>query len=361
MVRFPKFRTPILTIALMALLLAVLSACASPQSTFDPKSDAADSILTIYILVTVVASVVGFAVLAAMVWLMVKFRAKPGVPARQIHGNDRLEMAWTIAPVFVLLIIFIPTMFWIAGTAEEPADNVLEVTATGHQWWFEFMYPGLGPDGSDLVTANELVIPVGRDIRVTLHSDDVIHSFWVPQLVGKTDMIPGRTNVLETFSAYEVGEYYGQCAEFCGSAHALMRFRVDVKTTAHFNDWAAALGAGPAAPAPGTAAARGLLQFSTCAGCHTVSGASDPEDVRVGPNLGLFGERSMIAAGILDNTNDNLRAWIGDVRSIKPIPENAPENQLPGGGLRYMPTFAGTLDDGQIADIAAYLNSLIVE
>ncbi len=350
MARFLKLRTPILTVALMALLLAVLSACASPQNTFDPKSDATDSILTIYILVTVVASVVGFAVLAAMVWLIIKFRAKPGVPAKQIHGNTKLEIAWTIAPILILLIIGIPTMYWIAGTAEDPAPNVLEVEATGHQWWFEFTYPGMGPDGGDLITANELVIPVGRDVRVTLHSDDVVHSFWVPQLVGKTDMIPGRTNVLQTFNAYEPGLYYGQCAEFCGTAHALMRFRVNVKTSADFSTWADAHNAGPAAPEPGTAAARGSLGFATCSGCHAISGTA--AQGRIGPDLSLFGERSTIAAGILDNTDANLKAWIGDVRSIKPIPE----------GARFMPTFNdGTLDEGQIADIAAYLNSLTAE
>jgi cytochrome c oxidase subunit 2 len=351
MARFPKFRTPILTVALMALLLAVLSACASPQNTFDPKSDAADSILTIYIIVIVVASIVGFAVLAAMVWLMIKFRAKPGIAAKQIHGNTKLEIAWTIAPILVLLIIAFPTMFWIAGSAEEPEADVLHVTATGHQWWFEFTYPGLGPDGGDLITANELVIPVGRDIKVTLHSDDVVHSFWVPQLVGKTDMIPGRTNVLETFKAYEPGLYYGQCAEFCGAAHALMRFRVNVRTNADFLSWADAHNTGVAAPEPGTAAARGALGFATCSGCHAISGTNFTTG-RIGPDLSLFGERSTIAAGILDNTDENLRAWIGDVRSIKPIPE----------GARFMPTFNdGTLDDGQIADIAAYLNSLTAE
>jgi cytochrome c oxidase subunit II len=349
MVRFPRFRKSILTVALLTLLLAVLSACASPQNTFDPKSDAADSVLTIYIVVIVVASVVGFAVLAAMLWLMIKFRAKPGVKALQIHGNNKIEIAWTIAPIFVLLIVGIPTMFWIAGTAEDPDPNVLEVTATGHQWWFEFEYPGMGPDGGSLFTANELVIPVGRDIRVTLHSDDVVHSFWVPQLVGKTDMIPGRTNVLQTFNAYEVGEYYGQCAEFCGAAHAVMRFRVNVKTSTDFANWAAGHNAGVAAPEPGTAAARGQLGFATCAGCHTISGTAYAGTI--GPDLSLFGERSTVAAGILDNTDENLRAWIGDVRAFKPIPE--------GGG--FMPTFAGTLDDGQIADIAAYLNSLTLE
>jgi cytochrome c oxidase subunit 2 len=349
MARFLIFRTPVLKVALMALLLAVLSACGSPQSTFDPKSDVADSILSIYILVTVVASIVGFLVLVAMVWLLIRFRAKPGVAARQIHGNNKLEVAWTIAPILVLLVIGIPTMFWIEGSAREPAPDVLEVEAIGHQWWFEYHYPGLGPDGTDLITANELIVPVGRDVRVTLQSDDVIHSFWIPQLVGKTDMIPGRTNVLHTFNVYEVGTYYGQCAEFCGEAHALMRFRVHAKTTSDFNSWVAAHNAGPATPEPGTAAARGALGFASCSGCHAVSGTA--AQGRIGPDLSLFGERTTLAAGVLENDDQSLRAWISDVRSFKPIPE----------GARFMPTFNTTLDDSQIADISAYLRSLTAE
>jgi cytochrome c oxidase subunit 2 len=200
-----------------------------------------------------------------------------------------------------------------------------------------------------MITANELHIPAGREVAITLHSVDVIHSFWVPELVGKTDMIPGRTNELHTFTAYEPGIYYGQCAEFCGSAHALMRFRVVVDTTADFNRWVTAHNTPPAAPAPGTAEARGQLQFAACAGCHAISGTT--AQGRIGPDLTLFGERHTLAAGILDNTDANLRAWIHDVRSVKPIP-NEP---------RFMPTFAGVLNEGQISDIAAYLRSLRIQ
>ena len=118
---------------------------------------------------------------------------------------------------------------------------MLNVEAIGHQWWFEFRYPGLGPDGGDLITANELRVPIGRQVAITLEAKDVIHSFWVPQLVGKTDMVPGRVNILEKFTPTEIGSFYGQCAEFCGSAHALMRFRVHVESHADFDRWVAAM------------------------------------------------------------------------------------------------------------------------
>jgi cytochrome c oxidase subunit 2 len=335
-------------VAFAALFLLALAGCDSPQNTFSPRSDVADSIMTVYVLVTVLASIVGFAVLVAMVWLIVKFRARPGVQARQIHGNNKLEIAWTIAPVLVLIMIAVPTMFWIAGTSEEPGPDALRIEATGHQWWFEFRYPGLGPDGGDLVTANELVLPVGRQVAVTLHSDDVIHSFWVPELVGKTDMIPGRTNHLTPFTPYEPGIYYGQCAEFCGSAHALMRFRVVVQTASEFNQWVDAYNTPPTVE-PGSAAERGQQAFAACAACHTIAGT--PAGGTLGPNLTLFGERHTLAAGVLDNTEENLKAWITDVRQFKPIPDQQ----------RFMPTFEGRLTEGQISDIAAYLRSLTIE
>ncbi len=346
MVRLPKFRPTILTAVLAVSLVVALAACSSPQSTFEPRSDVADSIHTLYILTIVLSSLVGFAVLVAMVWLLVKFRAKDGVPARQIHGNTKLEVAWTIAPIFVLVAIGLPTIFWIAGTANNREPDALEIVATGHQWWFEYEYPGLGPDGGPLITANELHVPIGRQVSITLESDDVIHSFWVPQLVGKTDMMPGRMNKLHRFTPNEIGVFFGQCAEFCGAAHALMRFRVHVDSVADFDAWVLGQNTPPTAAEPGTAAARGEALFAGCSGCHTISGTT--AQGRVGPDLTLFGERLTLAAGVIDNTDSNLRQWIGDVRSIKPIPEEG----------RFMPTFAGVLSDGDISDIAAYLKSL---
>ena len=366
MVRFPQFRPTILTVVLAAMLLVVLGACASPMNTFDPKSDTTDSILTIYIITIVAASLVGVAVLASMAWLLWRFRERDGVSARQIHGNTRLEIIWTIAPVLVLLVIAFPTLFWVAHSEDTPssiAQNIsevgvpgkgLQIIAIGHQWWFEFRYPGLGPDGADLVTANELHIPDGVDVAILLKSDDVIHSFWVPQLVGKTDMIPGRENILHTFNANEVGSFVGQCVEFCGAAHALMQFRVEVETLGNFVNWVDAHNAGAETPEPGTAAFRGSLLVGACAQCHAIQGTGLAGEV--GPDLTLFGERSTLAAGILENTDANLRQWIGDVRSIKPIPLpfEAPTVDQP----LFMPQYNELLDEAQIADIAAYLRSL---
>ncbi|MDE2765409.1 MAG: cytochrome c oxidase subunit II, partial [Chloroflexota bacterium] len=190
---------------LVAALLLALSACSSPQTTFDPKSDAADKIQTLYILIIVVSGAIGAAVLVAMAYLMVKFRRRPGVKARQIHGNNTLEVLWTIGPILILVMIGVPTILAIVGAARAPADDALHVEVVAHQWWWEVNYPGLGPDGDDLITANELRLPIGREVAISLKSDDVIHSFWVPQLIGKIDSIPGRTNPLEHFTASEVG------------------------------------------------------------------------------------------------------------------------------------------------------------
>jgi cytochrome c oxidase subunit 2 len=344
MARFPKPYPAILITFLSVLALGILSACSSPQNTFDTHADAADNILTIYIIVLVAASLVGAAVLVAMAWLLIKFRDRPGAVARQIHGNIKLEIAWTIAPIFVLLIIGIPTMFWVKGTTDEPDADVIEVLATGHQWWFEFEYPGLGPDGESLFTANELRVPVGRQVAVTLESDDVIHSFWVPQLVGKTDMVPGNTNHLQKFTPGSIGSFYGQCAEFCGSAHALMRFRVHVDSLADWSRWVASMNEPPAEPEPGSKEAAGKLAFAGCSGCHTIQGTT--AQGKVGPDLTLLGDRSTLAAGIMENTDENLTAWIKDVRSIKPIPDSP----------RFMPSFT-TMPDETIENITAYLRS----
>ena len=342
----PQVRTTLTKAALAAALLVGLIACdTTPMNTFDPQSDAADRILTIYILVTVVASIVGVLVLGGLLFILFKFRARPGRAASQTHGNAKLEVAWTIAPVFVLLLVGIPGFVWIAGTTDDPPADI-EVQAIGHQWWFEFRYPGLGPDGTDLVTANELRLPVGKNVSITLHSDDVIHSFWVPKLVGKTDMVPNRTNQLEMFNPNQIGEFHAQCAEFCGSAHALMRFRVMVDSLADFNSWVETMNTPPAEPEAGSSAARGQVLFITCSACHTVAGTT--AQGTTGPNLTLFGERTTVGAGIMENTDDNLRSWIGNVRSFKPIPE----------GAQFMPTFEESLSDAQIADLAAYLKSL---
>ena len=335
-----------------ALLVALLAACDTPLTTFEPRSDAAQRVHTIYIFVIVAASIVGFLVLAAMVYILWKYREQPGRTAQQIHGNATLEITWTVIPILILVAIAIPTIIWIAGTTADPDQDALHVEAVGHQWWFEFRYPGLGPDGEDLVTANELRIPVGRQVVITLEAKDVIHSFWVPQLVGKTDMVPGRTNHLEKFTATEIGTFYGQCAEFCGSAHALMRFRVHVDSHADFDRWVDSMNADPVEPEAGTAEAAGARVFSNfCARCHTINGVSTEE---IGPNLTLFGDRATVGAGILDSSTENVKAWVSNVRDIKPVLDTT----------NAMPTFyvgdpnVDQLTEAQVDQVVAYLKSL---
>ena len=355
MPRWSLSRSTLQAVALMAIAIG-LAACSSPQTTFEPRSDAADRIQSLYILVTVAASVVGILVLGAMAWLLIKFRARPGRRAQQIHGHTGLEIAWTIAPILVLLIIGIPTMIWIAtSSGREPSDAAVRVTATGHQWWFEFEYPGLGPDGGTLVTANEMHVPVGREVAIELRSDDVIHSFWVPQLIGKTDMVPNRENRLEPFVPNEIGTFWGQCAEFCGSAHALMRFRVHVDSLADFNRWVDAMNAPPADPEAGSAEASGKRVFELsggCLACHTIAGTAAAG--RIGPDLTLFGERTTVGAGSLAATDEIVRQWVSDLRSLKPIPSTEDRSGM-------MPTFEGALSEAQIADVVTYLKSLRIE
>lgn len=349
------------TLALAAAaLLALSGACDTPQTTFEPRSDAAQRVHSIYIFVIVAASIVGFLVLAAMAYILVVYRERPGRVAQQIHGNNTLEITWTVIPILILVAIAVPTIIWIAGTTQAADEDVLEVTAIGHQWWFEFRYPGLGPDGGDLVTANELRIPVGRQIAITLEAKDVIHSFWVPRLVGKTDMVPNRVNHLEKFRAAEIGEFYGQCAEFCGSAHALMRFRVHVDSHADFDRWVASMNAEPDAPAAGAAEEAGLRVFrAQCATCHAIQGVSEGLD---GPNLTLYGDRATVGAGILPSTTENVKAWVSNVRDLKPIPE--PREEPIEGVSRLMPTFyvndpnRDLLTEAQVDQVTAYLKSL---
>ncbi len=278
------------------------------------------------------AVIVFVAVEGALVYAMIKFRRRPslGMP-RQSHGNTRLEVAWTIAPVLVLAVIAVPTVTTIFDTANLPPGEVLEVTVTGHQWWFEFEYPEQG-----ITTANELYVPVGKTVNLTLLSDDVIHSFWVPKLFCKTDMIPRNTNTM-WFSADEAGEYLGQCAEFCGSAHAQMRFRVIAEDEASFSDWVAAQQTPPVRPVSGTQEAQGELVFGLkgCGSCHTVSGAEregrqqarmaaflareeDALSPYPAPNLTHFASRGTFGGSVEDRTEANLRLWLEDPSSLKP-------------------------------------------
>jgi len=301
----------------LVILALVLAACGDtelPQNSLDPASERARNIDSLFNFTLVIAGIVFVLVQGAIIYTIVKFRRKKGEepkPVKQIHGNTRLEIAWTIAPALILAGLAVPTVQTIFENAEEPV-NALEVTVTGHQWWWEYEYPGSG-----VVTANELHIPVNRDIDLTLLSDDtdVIHSFWVPRLSGKRDLVPGHENSL-TISADETGLYFGQCAEFCGLSHANMRLRVYVHEQADFDAWVA----GQQAEAAIAANPDGwdLFLNKGCSACHQIDGTEAAGGgLNPGPNLTHFAQRDTFAGALYDRTPENLSAWLANPSELK--------------------------------------------
>jgi cytochrome c oxidase subunit 2 len=251
-----------------------------------------------------------------LIWAIIRYRHRPGaaVPP-QIHGSTVLEVGWTIAPAVVLFIVAVPTISTIFKTSSEAAMGAgrgpsLQIKAIGHQWWWEFQYPD-----HQIVTGNEIHIPVGQPIAIALESVDVIHSFWVPRLGGKQDVVPHRTNHI-FFTADEPGMYWGQCVEFCGVQHANMKFRLVAHTPDEFQTWVQSQKAAPQ-PATGTAQeGQQVFMRSACVGCHTIQGT--PAQGKVGPDLTHFGSRATVAAGMLDNTRENVARWLRDPQEVKP-------------------------------------------
>jgi cytochrome c oxidase subunit 2 len=274
-----------------------------------------------------------------LVYTVWRFRARGGeeaTPLVHTHGNLKIELALIGVVFLLLLIIAVPNMRALFAASTPPAgEEVLPVQVTGHQWWWAFAYPSLG-----VVTANELHIPVGRAVQLHLRAADVIHSFWIPRLAGKMDLIPNQDNQM-WLKADKPGVYVGQCAEFCGVSHAHMGFRVVAQEAADFAAWVQTQQ--QPAPAPGTAlAAQGAQLFiqKGCLACHAIAGTL-AQGV-VGPNLTHMGSRQTLAAGMLPNTPDHLARWLKDPQAVKPA------SLMPNLGL----------DDDTIAALVAYLQGL---
>lgn len=280
------------------------------MNTLEGHSDIANGILDIYARITWWSVILFILVQGLLIYVVMRYRVKgteQGNP-EQVHGNTRLEVAWTIVPVFILLHIAIPTVAFVFKSQAPAVEDAVIVQATGKQWWFHFEYPELG-----VVTANEMHVPLGQQVEVRLASDNVIHSLWAPQLFAKRDMIPGRINRI-TFRAEKLGMYLGQCAEYCGDSHALMKFRVFVDTPEDFLKWVDA----QKSPAVTTAEDPGFVAFSQagCVACHTVGGT--PAAGTQGPDLTHVGSRTRIASGILDTNADNMHRWLVDPPAVKP-------------------------------------------
>lgn len=360
--------------ALVLIAVTLVAACQGeyPQNSLDPKTDFAETIHSLYISVFWWCMVILVVVWAVLAYIVVKFRENPNRPEpRQIHGHLGMEIAWTIGPALIVVAIAIPAIQAVFRTqTPPPADaNALVVEVVGHQYWWEYRYPDLG-----VTTANELHLPVGRAITLRLSSADVIHSFWVPQLGGKRDVNPvrrvpegedSRYNWLY-FTINEAGTFLGQCAEFCGESHSLMRTRVVAESPSEFDAWVGTLRTtSPTAAAPAldslgqpltaedplVAQGRNVFFFqSTCVACHAIQGTA-AQGV-LGPNLTRIGSRTTIAAGLLENTPENLQRWISTPNDVKPG-ARMPGAQTTGGG--FPPT---NLSDEQVRAIAAYLGSL---
>ncbi|MGH9154297.1 MAG: cytochrome c oxidase subunit II, partial [Acidimicrobiales bacterium] len=256
----------------------------------------------------------------------------------QVHGNARMELGWTIAPAAVLAVVGVLTVSTVFDINKIPTGpDVLEVSVTGHQWWWEYEYTDVG-----VTTANEMHIPIGRKVALTLLSDDVIHSFWPPKLAGKVDVIPNRVNHM-VIEAEKPGIYYGQCAEFCGLSHANMKLRVVAHPQAEFDAWLISNTRPASLPEAGTdpeaAAGAALFRGRGCASCHTVEGYSAGT---LGPDLTHLQQRKVFAGAIFDINDKNLRRWLRDPPAEKP------------GSL--MPDLDLSEDD--ISKLIAYLDTL---
>jgi cytochrome c oxidase subunit 2 len=227
-----------------------------------------------------------------------------------VHGHTNLEIAWTILPAVILVFIAVPTIRTIFAVAAPAPADAIRVTVTGQQWFWHVDYPDLG-----IRTANEIHVPVGRAVEVSLHAADVIHAFWVPRLGGKRDVMPGRTN-RQVFTVDKPGLYHGQCAEFCGTSHALMRFDLVAEDPASFDRWVAEQKSVPAPPTD-PKLKTGATTFLTagCIACHRIQGS--PAQAQIGPDLTHVASRARIVSGMLENTPENMSRWISDPQAVK--------------------------------------------
>ena len=398
MVKSAKSLKRSLCIVLMGMLVALVMGCtpSHAQSTFDTLGPVAENQLFIFYVILAAGTVVFILVEGALIYMVVRFRRKGDGDPAQTHGNTRLEIIWTVIPVLILVVAAVPTIQGIFYAANpEYSDNYrgapLEVDVIGHQWWFEFRYPNPSNAQEQITVANELFIPVGEPVSFRLDSVDVIHSFWVPKLAGKVDMIPNNDNTM-WFEAYQPGEFFGQCAEFCGVMHANMRFKVIAVPRAEFDVWLARQAAD--APEPSDPLARegkDLFRTAGCSGCHQQErsiiklrddGSRLPG--RTGPNLthvasrvnhlGMFrnsdiefeagnqrqlfvneaglpvdaGGREFVSESMLQR---NLKTWITDPEALKP------GNLMARDGVPYVDPDKA-LSERDVDALVAYLLTL---
>jgi cytochrome c oxidase subunit 2 len=311
-------------LVLLAGILLAAGLCKAAQtsansvpSIFDPRSTPAESIYHLSRFVLAITGLIFLVVFGLLTYAMVKFRSRGPTnrePA-QVYGSTQIELAWTIIPILIVVVLFFATARVIHAIQDAPKPaTAVEVTAIGHQFWWEFRYPALG-----IVTANELHVPVSDPAHPTptfvkLLSADTDHSFWVPQLAGKTDLIPNHPNQMWV-DPPQTGIYLGQCAQYCGTQHAKMLLRVSVDSPEAFDAWVR--GQKQSANRDDKeVTGRHVFETTACVNCHAVGGTNATG--RFGPDLTHLMSRSTIAAGAAENTSGNLRLWIQNPDAIKP-------------------------------------------
>ncbi len=342
--RLPNFiRYAGVLMAVAALLAA--AGCSGLPAMLKPASENASSIANLIWVTFGIAAVVFVIVEGVLMLTIARYRNKPGAGMpRQSTGNTAVEIAWTAIPAIALAVVFALTLgtlnylttapTWAKGAS--PTQHV-NVRIIGHEWWWEIQYPDLG-----ITTANEIHVPVGADVSFKIESTDVIHSFWVPQMGGKTDAIPGHINN-SWWHVTEAGRFTGQCAEYCGTEHALMRLVVYADPPDTFNAWMANQKSPPLATdklAPDEKLGQQIVMTHACTACHYIQGTKAVG--RIGPDLTHFASRSTFAGASFENHGVNVGAWVYDPQKMKP------GNKMPGLGL--------SLAEAQM--VAVYMESL---
>lgn len=364
-----------------------------PQTTFDARGPAADKILGLTNLTLIMAGVVFVLVQGAVLFIIWKFRARkdddPDQLPEQLHGNTKLEIGWTALPAVILAFLAVFTVSTILDLAEDPGEEALQVRVVGQQWWWAYDYD-LDGDGvyadddvigdgieapeeyeTDIETATELVIPVGRPVYLSIQSRDVIHSYWIPALNGKKDAVPGRTHYL-SMEATEPGTYIGQCTEYCGLSHAYMRQVVHALPQDEYDAWVERQTQEATEPqGPEEQAGQELFE-GRCASCHLIEGVNTDtyegadQESGAAPNLTHFASRAYYSGGKFRLWNDTdgseivdwdeiggeldrnqLEAWLRNPPGEKPM---APDD------FRGMPNLG--LSEADIDSLVAYLTSL---
>jgi cytochrome c oxidase subunit 2 len=323
-------------------LAAPLRHAISPTNIFAPDSTPAHSIYRLSIFLLEVTGAIFVIVVSLLAYAVIKFRKRKhedDSEPPQVYGSNQMELAWTVLPVLIVVVLFVSTAQVIHRVQDAKApERAVSVTAVAHQFWWEYRYSQFG-----LVTANELHVPVSDSKNPTptylaLLSADVDHTFWVPRLAGKTDLIPNHPNTM-WIDPQETGLFLGQCGQYCGTQHAKMLLRVYVQSREDFDRWVREQQQ-PANSDPSAAAGQALFVAKACFVCHTIRGTMAAG--QIGPDLTHLMSRDTIASGALPNTPENLRQWVHNPNAIKP------------GSLMPVPD----LNDQELGQVTAYLLTL---